>query len=57
MIRATSMLLRHLGYTDQSIALDTALNSVLSNASYSITGHEDGITAEEFTSHIINILS
>lgn len=56
-IRATSMLLRHLGYTDKSNALDTALNSVLSNASYSITGHEDGITTEEFTSHIINMLS
>lgn len=56
-IRATSMLLRHLGYTDKSNALDTALNSVLSNASYPITGHKDGITAEEFTSHIINMLS
>lgn len=56
-IRATSMLLRHLGYTDQSDSLDAALNSVLSNSTYIITGHENGATAEEFTHEVIKRIS
>lgn len=53
MIRATSMRLRHLGYTNKSDALDNTLNTVLNNSSYAITSHEDGITAGEFTAEII----
>lgn len=49
MLRASAMLLSHIGYNSQSEALDKALDICMFNESKCrITGREDGATCEEF---------
>lgn len=52
-LRATAMLMRHIGYMDKALVLDRALTSVLEDSAYTITGHSDGIRAEDFTLEVI----
>lgn len=55
-LRATAMLLQHIGYMNTALKLDRALTSVLEDKSYKITGHGDGITAQAFTKEVIRRL-
>lgn len=55
-LRATAMLLQHIGYINESMRLDDALTSVLADKTCEITGHNDGFTAWEFTQEIIKRL-
>lgn len=56
-LRATAMLLRHIGYPKKASMLDTSLTSVLEDNQYTITGHKDGISAEEFAHEVISRLN
>ncbi len=52
MIKATSMLLRHIGHVDKAEKIDNALETLTSDTAMKITGHPDGLTAEAFTNNL-----
>ena len=56
-IKASAMLLRHIGRIDKAEKLEAALTECVENEKkVVITGHEDGATAEEFTDYLISKL-
>ena len=56
-IKASAMLLRHIGKADKADKLEKALNEcVEAEKKVVITGREDGATAEEFTDYLISKL-
>ena len=48
MLRASAMLLSHIGYVKESRALDQALDICMASDEYKITGRSDGCTCAEF---------
>lgn len=52
MIKAAAMLLNHIGYIKRAEAIETALENMDSH----ITGRDNGVTNEEFTSELLKIL-
>ena len=48
MLRASAMLLAHIGYVEESKALDQALDICMASDEYKITGRSDGCTCKEF---------
>ncbi len=56
MIKASAMLLRHIGYPDLSDQIESALDALVSNPDMRITGHPDGESAEAFTDALIQIV-
>lgn len=57
-IKAASMLMRHIGYVNQSDKLDQALDiCTQSERKIVITGRENGATAEQFTDYLLKTVS
>ncbi|MFH1837489.1 MAG: isocitrate/isopropylmalate family dehydrogenase [Candidatus Omnitrophota bacterium] len=55
MIRAAAMLLRHIGFTERADKLDMALEvSGQFEKKVVITGRDNGVTGEEFTSYLLD---
>ncbi|MBQ7637972.1 MAG: isocitrate/isopropylmalate dehydrogenase family protein [Clostridia bacterium] len=52
MLRASAMLLSHIGYIEQSKALDKALDICTASGEYKITGRDDGCTCAEFGEYV-----
>ena len=52
MIKAAAMLLNHIGYVEDTKSIETALEKI----DIKITGRDDGVTNEEFTSQLIGML-
>ena len=52
MIKAAAMLLNHIGYVEDAKSIETALEKI----DIKITGRDDGVTNEEFTSQLIEML-
>lgn len=52
MIKAAAMLLNHIGYVEDAKSIETALEKI----DIKITGRDDGVTNEEFTSQLIGML-
>ncbi|MCH5265838.1 MAG: isocitrate/isopropylmalate dehydrogenase family protein [Lachnospiraceae bacterium] len=52
MIKAAAMLLNHIGYVEGAKSIETALEKI----DIKITGRDDGVTNEEFTSQLIEML-
>ncbi len=52
MIKAAAMLLNHIGYIESAKAIEKALESIDSK----VTGRDDGVTNEDFTSELIDLL-
>ena len=48
MLRASAMLLAHIGYVEESKSLDQALDICMASDEYKITGRSDGCTCKEF---------
>ena len=58
MLRASAMLLSHIGFTDKSELLDKALDICMHNQKkYVITGRDDGCTCEQFGNYVMETLS
>lgn len=54
MIRASAMLLKHIGFKDKAAKIDMALDmSGQFDRKFIITGRKDGSTGEEYTSHVL----
>ena len=54
MLRATAMLLSHIGYTGMSQKLEKALDyCMFEDRRYVITGRENGATCDEYTDYVI----
>lgn len=54
MLRASAMLLAHIGYIEESRALDKALDICMADDSeYKITGRSDGCTCKEFGDYVM----
>ena len=56
MIKAASMLLRHIGYIEQATKIDSSLDVITSNEANRITGRSDGLSAREFTALVLKQL-
>ncbi len=57
MVKATSMLLNHIGFTDKSVKLDKALDICSQyEKKISITGRDNGCTGEEMAQYIIETI-
>ena len=56
MIKAASMLLRHIGYIEQASKIDSSLDVITSNKANKITGRSDGLSASEFTALVLKQL-
>ncbi len=57
MMRASVMLLRHIGFTEKGDRLEKALDICgVYEKKVVVTGHEDGATAEEFANYVIETL-
>ena len=52
MLRASAMLLSHIGYVKESEALDKALDICMASGEYKITGRSDGCTCSEFGEYV-----
>ena len=52
MLRASAMLLSHIGYVKESEALDKALDICMASGEYKITGRSDGCTCAEFGEYV-----
>ncbi len=52
MIKAAAMLLNHIGYIKRAEAIENALEGMDSH----ITGRDNGVTNEEFTSELLKVL-
>ena len=57
MIKASAMLLRHIGYQKHADQIELSLEQLAQNPDVTITGHPNGCTAEAFTDHLIQSLS
>ncbi len=58
MLRASAMLLSHIGYIKESEALDRALDiCMFEEAAMKITGREDGCTCSEFGDYVMKTLT
>ena len=58
MLRASAMLLSHIGFTEKSELLDKALDICMQNQKkYVITGRDDGCTCEQFGNYVMETLS
>ena len=57
MIKAASMLINHIGFTDRSKKLDMALDvCVQYEKKMKVTGRSDGVTGEEFAKYIMDTI-
>ena len=56
MLRASAMLLSHIGYVDESRALDEALDICMADEKNKITGRADGCTCEQFGGAVMQTL-
>jgi len=56
MIRASAMLLRHIGYTHAEEKLNMALDACGAEKKMIITGRDTGVTGEQFTQYIISLI-
>lgn len=56
MLRAAAMLLAHIGYTEESVNLDKALDICMADASMKITGRDNGCTCSEFGNFVMDTL-
>ena len=56
MLRAAAMLLAHIGYTEESVNLDKALDICMADTSMKITGRSDGCTCSEFGNYVMDTL-
>ncbi len=56
MLRASAMLLSHIGFVKESEALDKALDICMADASHKITGREDGCTCSDFGNYVMETL-
>ncbi len=56
MLRAAAMLLSHIGYIDESVKLDKAIDICMADSSMKITGRADGCTCSEFGNFIMDTL-
>ena len=58
MLRASAMLLSHIGFTEKSELLDKALDICMqSEKKLVITGRSDGCTCEDFGNYVMETLS
>lgn len=58
MLRASAMLLSHIGYVKESEALDKALDiCMFEDSAYKITGRSDGCTCAEFGDYVMRTLA
>ncbi|TSA57550.1 isocitrate/isopropylmalate dehydrogenase family protein [bacterium] len=55
-IRASAMLLRHIGYSEAAEKIDMALDACGAEKKTIITGRDTGVTGEKYTRHIISII-
>lgn len=56
MMRAVAMMLNHIGYHDKARLLDKALDKCMSDEKVKITGRPDGMTSEEYTNYLLDIM-
>ncbi len=56
MLRASAMLLSHIGYIEESIRLDKALDICMADDKMKITGRNDGCTCREFGEFVMETL-
>ena len=56
MIRASAMLLRHIGYSEAAEKIDMALDACGAEKKMIITGRDTGATGEKYTEHIISLI-
>ncbi|NLL91544.1 MAG: isocitrate/isopropylmalate dehydrogenase family protein [Ruminococcaceae bacterium] len=57
MLRASAMLLRHIGYANEGNRLDKALDiCMFEEKKLTVTGREDGATGREFSDYVISVL-
>ncbi|MBQ5332898.1 MAG: isocitrate/isopropylmalate dehydrogenase family protein, partial [Oscillospiraceae bacterium] len=56
MLRAAAMLLAHIGYTEESVNLDKALDICMADESMKITGRDNGCTCSEFGNFVMDTL-
>lgn len=56
MLRATAMLLSHIGYQSESQVLDKALDICMADSTVKITGRADGCSCSEFGSIVMNTI-
>jgi isocitrate dehydrogenase (NAD+) len=57
MIRASAMLLEHIGYPDAAEKIDMALDICGAEKKMIITGRETGTTGEKYTEYIISLIN
>ena len=57
MLRASAMLLSHIGYVKESEALDKALDICMADEGHKITGREDGCTCSAFGDFVMETLT
>tara|TARA_Y100001935_G_C17309646_1_gene514896 strand:+ start:4800 stop:5957 length:1158 start_codon:yes stop_codon:yes gene_type:complete len=57
MIKAASMLLRHIGRVKHADQIDKALDAIAKQPEFKMTGHSDGATSEMLTNAIIDTLN
>ena len=56
MLRASAMLLSHIGFVKESEALDKALDICMADPAHKITGREDGCTCSAFGEYVMETL-
>ena len=56
MIRASAMLLKHIGYSEAAEKIDMALDACGAEKKMIITGRDTGATGEKYTEHIISLI-
>lgn len=56
MLRAAAMLLSHIGYIDESVKLDKALDICMADESMKITGRDTGCTCTDFGNFVMDTL-
>lgn len=57
MLRATVMLLSHIGYQKEADKLELALNKCMEEKKYKITGRSDGATCNEYADYVMDTIS
>jgi len=57
MIKASAMLVRHIGYSTEADQIEQSLDAIGNNQEFAITGHPNGVTSEQFTDQLIQQLS
>lgn len=53
MLRATVLLLQHIGYTEKADLLEKALDTCMSSGKMKITGRDDGVTCQEYGNYVM----